>query len=239
MRQTRLKFHPLEMFSFIFHLSVMAVIATRVTSDNGGFTHQQIGIFSECQETNQPAFTTHSGELNHLARATRKNWNVLIQHNPYWQFQPLIPIHFQTHDVCHNVTSLLEIYTELMLDEQYFFQQANKSYMTSSIGSIITHLPNSMNRLLRSMMYGIPIFDPEFEKSLQDLVETYAQFLFRILDFMRWQKVILFYLDSSDLRTILYQKYYRKTIEVFREERMCLEKNGCVFTLKYSPKEKK
>ena len=203
-------------------LSLLITTTSQATSQNGGFTHQQIGIFSECQELNQPIPIANLTELNRLARATRKNWNFLIQHNPDWQSQPLIPIHFQSHDVCHNVTSLLEIYTELMLDERYFFQQANKSYMTSSIGSIITHLPDSMNRLLRSMMFGIPIFDPDFKDAMQDFFETHAQFLFKVLHFMNWQKVVLFYLDSSEEGgNFSYQDYYGKTIDILREEQIC------------------
>ena len=77
-------------------------------------------------------------------------------------------------DVCYNRTLFFSIVNDLILDDKYFIQEDNKPYKTSQIAAIFTYVPDEMNKLLKHIMYDIPVYgDSKFESYLQNEFKLY------------------------------------------------------------------
>ena len=91
-----------------------------------------VGIYSECQNETQ-----NITELRMYARRARNE----IDYFTVKYVRPVIPtgkenqsllsVDVRHYDICENKSLLMEIVKNITLDEEYFFQEQNKTSMTS------------------------------------------------------------------------------------------------------------
>ena len=197
-------------------ISIWILTASVVGTEK--FIFKTVGIYSECvSQKNRTEFS----KIATLIRKYVDIWANVITHDrtgrPY-------EIRAQTHnfDVCYNRTLLFSLINDLILDEQYFIQEENKPYKTSHIAAIFTYIPDSMNQLLKPIMYDIPIYDSKFQETLQNEYKQYTRFLVELTRELQWENVLLVSLLTEIHTNFINHQYYLKSIEAFKDERFCV-----------------
>ena len=188
-----------------------------VSPANEDFAVQTIGLYSECNERKGENVT----KLNSFARIIK--WNVEMVSGPenrILEGSEMFNLTVHSFDVCENSTLMLEIITNLTLDEKYFFQETNKTYRTSSICAIFTYLTQNMSNIFNSLVHGLPIFYYNLGNVFDIEFGMSSSFLSEITELNKWKNLVLISIRSP--LDFLYHEYYNVSIELFKRKRYCL-----------------
>ena len=66
---------------------------------------------------------------------------------------------YKEHDVCDNLTALVEIVQNLNLDEHFQIQEKEKNHSKSSIIAVFMYTPLQMATFVKNAFPQIPVYD--------------------------------------------------------------------------------
>ena len=211
-------------YTIIFLLCVSDGYGTNRQSSAGTteFAFTIVGLYSECSTNTNAENRT---EMNRVARLTRRYVNVLpfvLANFSRIEYGSQMKIDVHHYDMCSekgnaDVMKILEI---MMLDEYYFFQEPGKKYKTSNIGAFFIFMPDNLTSPFKSLVHGIPIFDPNFKEIMQNEYRLYSNFLLKLARLYNWKKLMFFFLEGSD--NVFYREYRSRCMEGFKEEYFCV-----------------
>ena len=128
------------------------------------FVFTIVGLYSECL-TNTSA--ENRTELNRVASLTREYANILSYINANFtkiQYGSQMKIDIHNYDICSEEGTnddVMKIIENMILDNDYFFQEPGKKYKTSTIGAFFIFMNDEQTKHFKSLVHGIPIFEKE------------------------------------------------------------------------------
>ena len=182
---------------------------------------QIIGIYSECQNRGE-----NITELSKYARRAKFEIDYFTQEKipsaiPK-EYNSSLIIQTRHFDVCENISLLLATVENLTLDTEYFFQEPNKTSMTSSIGIILTYAQTEMMNVFSSLVHGLPIIHLYLnDEFIEREVKVSADILLTVYRHLYGKsKVMLLTLNNND--TNLRAKIYNESVKIFRQHNICV-----------------
>lgn len=116
----------------------------------------------------------------------------------------------------------MRLVERLALYKEYFNREPNKTYVTSSVGAIVTYLPEHMSKLLKSLIHDIPIYDANIKETLDWELELYTKSLVSLMKKFHFNNVLLVSLRTEMAQNPMYYEYFQKSVTRLKDNKFCI-----------------
>ena len=203
---------------YIVTLCITGIYATHNESTTE-FVFTIVGLYSECLTNSNAENRT---EMNRLASLARRYVDTIPYGPNISNYKSCVKIDVRHYDMCSEKENddVMKIIVNIMLDEDFFFQEPGEKYKTSNIGAFFVFMTDDLTARFKSLVHGIPIFNSNMKEILPNEYQLYSNFILKLARLFHWNKLMFFFLEDSD--HFFYREYRSKCMETFREEYFCV-----------------